>query len=508
MMFTDGGGLTTRASFCTDFTKAYCDREIACNFLDQVLYADCVARVTTVCTAALSRSVSGVRTYEPQIGFACIGTVKADACAAGPNFVEPTGSTYSYLCLTNLGSAAALPGATCLGFGDCVTDAGFCAPSVGGNCRTCKAYVPQGMPCDFSTNLCNTINSFNYCKTQGDGGRECQPYASAGASCAASTICHPTATAGCSPGLSDGGTGDGGTRKCLALYPDGTECDDNGLCATQYCNYNSKLGDAGADVCGYRSVGQSCGFVQDCNKQNFCKGLVAGSGPFVAGVCTPRIASGGACVVEAQDLTDGCQVGELCFGGTCRAPGMQMLNQPCTVSSHCIPTLYCEPTADGGSGMCTARATVGQACSTAASGPNPICVSGTTCPVIVDAGTSVCTAPAPLNSIGGTCNSTANCKDLLQCVRGSDGGTCGPLSMAGSNCDAGTTICANGNTSLGFCAVIDAGTGVSLRTCSNLIGSAGTCTTASQCSSGRCLSTDGGTGSTVNPGTCAMSCLP
>jgi len=507
MVFTDGGGLTTQATFCADYTKAYCDREQACMFLDQAQYADCAARVATQCATAFVRITSGLRTYVPEQGFACIGAVKADACSTGRNILGG-GALSSYSCLTSLGVPAGMPGNTCLGSTDCIAAVAHCAFGAGADCRTCKAYVPQGMPCDSSSNLCKTADAYNYCKTQGDGGRECQLHANVGGNCSGVSVCNPLTTGGCINGLADGGTGDGGTRTCLALRPDGTGCNMHPRCVAKYCNYNSRIGDAGPDVCGYRVVGQSCGDTEDCNTQNYCKGLVdVAPQPFVPGICAARIGSGGACVVEATDISDGCQSGEICLGGICRVGGNQMLNQPCGQSSDCVASLYCETVTDGGSGTCVARAAAGQPCSPAVSGPNPLCVAGTTCPAVTDGGITVCASPTPLSSLGGGCASNTNCKGLLQCNAGSDGGTCGTYAMAGSNCDAGTVVCTNGNTALGFCAAIDAGTGVSLRTCSNPIGNAGACTSAGQCASGRCVNPDGGFGSTINPGNCAMACL-
>lgn len=505
-VFTDGGGTVTQSTFCADFTKAYCDRDQACNFLDQAQYADCLARAAAQCTAGLGRVTAGLRTYDPAVAFACIGQVKNDPCSAGRNFF-PTGGAFVYSCLSNLGPGAAAAGSVCFGSADCAT--GYCQTNAP-QCATCKAFVAQGMPCD-SLNLCNTAMNTNFCKTVSDGGRVCSPYSNVGDFCNVSS-CHPTTTAGCATGLLDGGLVDGGMRTCQPLAPDGTFCDANRTCVSNYCNWNSRLADAGTDVCGYKPLGQLCADEEDCNvTANYCKGLDDRVATFVPGTCTARIPTGGACSIELVDFTDGCMTGQVCLAGNCKAPGMQMLNQACTLSSQCIPALYCETVTDGGFGVCLTRAAAGASCSTTAAGPDPLCIAGTTCTAPGDGGVSSCVAPAMLSSVGGPCNNNnAGCKDLLQCNGvPADAGTCGTYAMAGANCDAGTVVCANGNTSLGFCSVIDAGAGTpTLRTCSNTLGTGTGCTSNAQCTSGRCIGADGGFVGTLNPGTCQTTCIP
>jgi hypothetical protein len=465
----DGGGTVTQASFCTDYSKAYCDRDQACNFLDQAQYADCIARIGAQCDGAIKRITAGLRTYDPGAAFACVASVKADVCSAGRN-LGSTGTAYTYPCLTALGAPAAAPGSLCLTTADCAN--GFCqtAPPA---CSSCKAYSGAGVLCT--------------------AGAQCDPKTTSGT---------------CPTGFADGGLADGGFRACQGKLPDGTPCFDFGAsCLSDKCNYNSFLPDAGPDVCGFRMIGQACADYEDCVAGAYCKGLDSSND--VWGTCTARIASGSPCTIEIEDPSDGCPTTNVCLGGNCKAPGSQMLNDPCTSATHCIAALYCEPSGDGGLvGNCLTRAPLGSPCSTVASGPNPVCVANTTCSA-ADAGT-VCVAPTPLSSLGNSCANNSACKELLQCnPNAGDAGTCAVYTMAGGNCDAGTTVCANGNTALGFCQATDAGAGLPvLRTCSNLGGNGAACTSTVQCTSGRCQAADGGTGSTLNPGTCAVSCLP
>ncbi len=463
-MFPDGGGTVAQAAFCPAYAAAMCDRDKACHFLDQDQNPECVARVSAQCNALLNRVTSGLRGYDAAAAFACVGIAKNYPCSNLGN-ITSTGVVLAHPCLTGFGTGLVDPGGLCVSTLDC---------------------------------------SNGYCQTAAPGCSACRAYAKAGALCTSSVQCDPQTTSKCLPGFADGGTSDGGTRVCVPKKPDGLPCDVNVDCVSAKCNFNGFLPDAGPDVCGFRNVGEACANVADCVATAYCKGLNSGS--LIPGICTHRIASGGPCTVELEDTSDGCPSTEACLGGVCKLSGWQMLNEVCAFSYQCTPALYCELSPDGGDyGGCLARVGPGSMCSADRSGPNPICLSGSTCRAN-DAG-STCVA---LSSAGGSCADNRNCKELLQCSpTAGDAGTCTTYSMAGSNCDAGTIVCANGIAANGFCAVIDAGAGQPvLRTCSSLGGSGSGCTSNAQCSSSRCIGGDGGFSSTANPGTCAMACLP
>ena len=142
----DAGTQVSQAQFCTDYVKAYCDREQGCAFLDASKRTDCEARISAQCSTALRRITAGLQVYSPSNGGACVDVVKGDACDLGRDFFSG-GDAYRYNCLSALGPPAAALNTVCEVTADCVS--GTCV-GADPNCKACKAFVPKGQPCDFT----------------------------------------------------------------------------------------------------------------------------------------------------------------------------------------------------------------------------------------------------------------------------------------------------------------------------------------------------------------------
>jgi hypothetical protein len=278
-------------------------------------------------------------------------------------------------------------------------------------------------------------------------------------------------------------------RVCLAKDPDGTPCGSDSVCAAGYCN-NAPRADAGVRRCGFIPVGQACGLVGDCGPAAFCDGLTSRA----VGTCAPRLALGAPCRIQrSADLSDGCPEGAACFDGTCKRPRAdQLTGQQCRdVLLDCVRGAWCpQLPADGGYPSCLAQRDVGEACT-----------SSTQCQPGLRCTNNACER---LSAAGERCFAGQQCKDLLTCPL-VDAGlgffACAPLVAPGGSCTASGTSCGAG-VDLGQVGLCVGGT------CATLLGVDETCTSGTQCFSGRCLSEDGGVVVPPSMGRCNPSCLP
>jgi hypothetical protein len=485
------GGLIAESSFCAAYASAFCDREKGCDFLDSTHETLCLDRAKDRCAIALTRISGGLHTYDMAIAWDCLESIRAGlTCSEGRGVQATTGEVFDYPCLYSLGHAAAGLGHACYWTGDCLT--GYCVGAAPTTCAACRAHVAIGGACD-DFRRCDPQSSF--CAWAGDGGAECKALAKVHQPCLGDFGCDPKTTGYCEDGFDDGGLEDGGQRTCQPARPDGTPCFEGYECASRHCNAIGYLGDAGPSTCGDRSLGEICAQRDDCGQDNFCKGLSLSSGGIIAGLCTPRHATGAACTVEAFENYGGCIKGQQCLGGFCRLAGTQAINQPCMNTDHCLRTLYC----NRASKICLPRATTGAACDNY---PElRMCTEGSECL------SGVCVTP---RSAGGGCTRNLDCKEFLQCDSApNDAGICSEYPMTGSSCESGVSICASGNAP-GYCEARDAGIqsdgGTVNTVCADRLGESQVCVADDQCGTERCRNPDGGVVGPGSPGACARLC--
>jgi hypothetical protein len=157
---------------------------------------------------------------------------------------------------------------------------------------------------------------------------------------------------------------DTSTNTCIAKTPQGGACDQNYSCLDRPCFDHT---------CDYQKLGGSCVFSTDCHADAFCKGGSFMRGPItspptiVYGVCTARIATGGACT--DQQIDDGCAEKDAsCLQGVCKVVSPHSLaeGEVCDAQVQCAPPLFCaglfSPYRKDGVCKPAAQASLGQSC--------------------------------------------------------------------------------------------------------------------------------------------------
>ncbi|MDP2269223.1 MAG: hypothetical protein Q8K32_00750 [Archangium sp.] len=366
-----------------------------------------------------------------------------------------------------------------------------------------------------------------------------------------------TATADCAVGFTCEGSGTA-CRVCTAIPTVGQAC--TGTCFNSTCR---AAGDGGTACVAWPQVGELCTGFGSCD-------------PVTTRGCAPAPTDGGARLCLAKD-TDGtaCGMNQNCQSNYCnsgnrtdagvRTCGPIATGRPCGSQADCEPTAYCDGFTAATIGVCTARITLGAACTIQrVADPNDGCVDGGQCfdgtckprqnqqqlgqqcrttaadcapggwcpnlpndggyPLCLAQGTAgaMCGATTacltglrcfnnactPLLGAGEPCFTAQTCKDLLTCPlvdAGMGFFACTPLVSVGGNCTTTGLTCASGvdNGQGGFCAR-DGGTG----TCSELLSLGGDCGANAQCASGRCLREDAGVVLANARGLCQAPCVP
>lgn len=513
-----GGGNAglPQSMLCDQFAAAVCARELTCKYIDPAQSTQCLAVAKNNCTANVDKLLTaGARTYDGVKGQACITAITATRCIYGQS-VSSTGTLFNLpteCSLLNFAPKGTL-NTPCTSTSDCVQ--GYCGAATG-DCAKCLPFVGVNAACNFTDKRCDP--DAGVCTSAGDGGQQCNPYIAVGNLCNATVTCDPK-TGFCPTGNNDAGLADGGARNCSPKLADGQPCNfTSSRCQSAYCGF---FADAGS-ICGYRPLGAGCTSHGSCGPNNYCKGYLGF--PAVDGVCTARVAAGGACTNQYADTDlngdprDGCLTGS-CLGGTCKAADFTAAaNAECDRQiGNCTEDLYCKdfdaPQADGGAslnqGTCVPRLDADAGCDYGTYFDLD-CKSGSQCD-----NDNFCNV---LKSPGGACQGTFYCKDLLTCQRDAGpNGACIPWQAPGSDCTPIGTTCASGssNERTGFC-LYDGGlaatTGVGA--CSALLGANAACNSNTQCVSGRCRRPDGGVGGFLpndggvrELGACVTACLP
>ncbi len=281
-------------------------------------------------------------------------------------------------------------------------------------------------------------------------------------------------------------------------------------------------------------------------------------------MCLAKEADGTVCTAPQSCLSDYCNNGNRTDAGV-RTCGPIATGRPCGSQNDCAPTAYCAGLTTTSIGLCTARITLGGACTIQRiADPNDgcadggqcfegtckprqnqqqvgqqcrstsvDCAAGGWCPNLPnDGGYPLCLAQGmagamcgattacltglrcfnnvctPLLGAGEPCFTAQTCKDLLTCPlvdAGMGFFACTPLVSVGGNCTTNGLTCASGvdNGQGGFCAR-DGGTG----TCSELLTLGADCGANAQCASGRCLREDAGVVLGGARGLCQPPCVP
>lgn len=437
---TGGGSSTTGLAvtqFCTDFADAWCAQDERCGWLQSAQRTECRTRVSADCESRKTLNLS-VREYSGAAAADCVAAVRGWNCREHRN-VDTNGVLYSWAaeCAGVFAQGKVARGGKCASSADCL--AGFCYLA-GAECATCMDYVALGGACVTSaTGLQRCDPRVAFCSSAGT----CTALVPVGQGpCTGSAQCAGAAT--CAPGLSDGGTTDGGVRRCLDKLPNGAACTGNSECASTWCSRN---------------------------------------------VCTPPTLIGAACA----DSSDLCADAGVCLDGQCRVRREDgALHAQCRSSLDCVSSTYCAR--DGGTiGTCETRVADGQACNSNqnACQQGHACVPGSNVCALIAAEGQPCVPHA-----GNTATlDWVQCGTLLMC--NPDGGVCSRWAGNGADCTAAQVICGEAGSTCG-----------TNNQCGPLTALGGACTSSRFCASGRCRQADGGFTTTMNPGTCTAACLP
>ncbi len=438
----DGGELA-QAQFCSEFAAAWCAQDERCGWLQPAQRGECATRVTADCQSRLAPNLS-VREYSPAAGAECVAAVRGWNCREHRN-VDTSGVLYSWAaeCAPAFARGRSPRGGKCASSADCAS--GFCFLATA-DCSTCQDYVAAGGACQTSaTGSLRCDPRVAFCAAGSDGGTCTSLIAAGQGPCTASVQCAGAAT--CTAGFSDGGTSDGGVRRCLDKSAVGAPCTANAECESTWCANNQ---------------------------------------------CQAPSAIGSSCT----SIGDLCADGGLCLDGQCRLRREDgPLHGQCRSSLDCQPTAFCAR--DGGTlGTCETRLSDGQGCDA----NQNACQQGHVCVP----GTNTC---APVAAEGQACVAhTGNTAalDWLQCgtflMCNPDAGACTRWASNGADCTASQVICGEAGS---ICSTGPAG-----ARCGPLAASGEACTTSRLCASGRCRTADGGFASTANPGSCVAACLP
>jgi hypothetical protein len=274
---------TTAAQACADLAAAECAKRVSCsNAIDPVgisivhnfgTSAECLTRLTAMCTAALAAPDTG---SSPALVEECATALPMSSCSSfylddPPAPCAPTGPRAN--------------GQPCAFNGQCMT--GLCADAKNARCGTCAALPAVGAPCASSLcahgQVCDV--STLTCKTPGASGGSCDDANACGygLSCVAAG---DAATARmCQPAVEMLGAACGGTM---------STCDPaQGL----FCN-----GPVGSKTCvkiAYVGDGKTCGFLAGggyaaCVAGNcYTANALAGSGE--TGTCKGDVLDGSPC---------------------------------------------------------------------------------------------------------------------------------------------------------------------------------------------------------------------